>query len=96
MPEDNETQNPEESYTDKYKKNIACSYGYQIVCADDEFSKPYKTYLGIDAVYNFVKSMIKRSKYCSEMMKKHFNKELTMTKEGNKDLCLEIVISMLN
>ena len=23
------------------------------VCADDKFSKPFKTYLGEDAVYNF-------------------------------------------
>ena len=30
--------------------------------------------------------MIKESKYCSEVMKKHFNKELVMTKEDNKVL----------
>ena len=29
--------------------------------------------------------MIEGSKYCSNVMKKHFNKELVMTKEGNKD-----------
>ena len=29
--------------------------------------------------------MIKESKYCSEVMKKHFNKELVMTEEDNKD-----------
>ena len=30
--------------------------------------------------------MIKESKYCSEVMKKHFNKELVLTKEDNKVL----------
>ena len=30
-------------------------------------------------------SMIEESKYCSGMMKKHFNKELAMTKKGNED-----------
>ena len=30
--------------------------------------------------------MIKESNYCSDVMKKHFNKELVMTKEDNKDL----------
>ena len=30
---------------------IACSYGYRIVCVDDRFSKPFKTYLGEDSVY---------------------------------------------
>ena len=29
--------------------------------------------------------MIEESKYCSGMMKKHFNKELAMTKKGNED-----------
>ena len=29
--------------------------------------------------------MIKESNYCSEVMKKHFNKELAMTKENNED-----------
>ena len=44
--EDNEKQNPEESYTKKYQKHIACSYSYKIVCVDDKFSQSFKTYLG--------------------------------------------------
>ena len=28
--------------------------------------------------------MIEENKYCSDVMKKHFNKELAITKEGNK------------
>ena len=32
------------------KKHIACSYGYKLVCVDDEFSKPFKTYIGEDTV----------------------------------------------
>ena len=62
---------------------IACSYGYKLGCVDDKFSKPFKTYLGTDAVYNFVNNMIKESKYCSEVIKKHFSKKLVMTKEDN-------------
>ena len=34
---------------------------------------------------NFINSMIEESKYCRELMKKHFNKELMMTKEDNED-----------
>ena len=41
--------------------------------------------LGEDAVYNFIRSMIEESKYCSNVMKKHFNKELVMTKEDNEE-----------
>ena len=85
MPEDNEKQNPEKSYTNKCRKHIACGYGYKFVCIDDKFSKPFKTYLGKAAVYNFINSMIEESKYCSEVMKKYFNKELVITKEDNED-----------
>ena len=31
-------QNPEASYTKKYKKDIACSYGYKLVCVNGSFS----------------------------------------------------------
>ena len=41
--------------------------------------------LGEDAVYKFINSMIKESKYCSDVMKKHFNKELVMTKKDDED-----------
>ena len=74
VPEDNGRQNPKESYMDKYQKHIACSFGYKLICVDDKLSKPFKIYSGKDAVYNFINSMIEESKYCSEVMKKHFNK----------------------
>ena len=86
VPEDNRTQNPEESYMNKYQKYIACSYGYKLVCVDDKFSKPFKTYLGKDAVYNFIKNKIEERKYYSDVMKKYFHKELVMTKEDLLDL----------
>ena len=45
VPENNNgKQNPEGSYTNKYQKHIACSYGYKLVYVDDKFSKPFKTY----------------------------------------------------
>ena len=85
VPEDNGKQNPNESHISKYQNYIASSYGYKLVCIHNKFSKPLKSYLGKDAVYNFISSMIKESKYCSDVMKKHFNKELVMTKEDNED-----------
>ena len=76
MSENNGKQNPEESYTNKCQKHIACSCGYKLVCVDDKFDKPFKTYLGKDAVYNFINSMIKESKYCSEVIKNILAKNL--------------------
>ena len=85
VPKNNGKQNPNESYTNKYQNDIACSYGYKLVCIDDKLSKPFKIYLGKDTVYNLINSMIKESKYCNEVMEKHSNKELVMSKEDNED-----------
>ena len=82
--EDNGKQNPNKSSTNKYQKHVACScYGHKLICNYDKFSKPLKSYLGEDAVYNLLAVMIKESKYCSDVMKTNFNKELVMTKENN-------------
>ena len=43
VPKNNGNQNPEESYTNKYQKHVACSYGYKLICVDDKFSKLFKT-----------------------------------------------------
>ena len=85
VPEDNGKKNPNESFTNRYQNHFACSYGYKLVCVDDKFSKPFKSYLGRNTVYNSISSMIEESKYCSDVMEKHFNKELAMTKENNED-----------
>ena len=63
MPEDNGNENLNESYNNKYQKHVACSYGYKLVCVDDKFSKPLKSYLGQDSVCNSVSSMIEESEY---------------------------------
>ena len=54
------------------------------MCIDDKFSKPFKAYLGEDAIYNLIKSTMEESKYCSDVVKKYFKKELVKTKEDNK------------
>ena len=50
--------------------NIVFSYDYKLVCVDDKFTKLFKTYLGEDAIYNFINSMIEENKYCSDVIKK--------------------------
>ena len=85
VPEDNRKQILDESYKNKYQKHIACGYGYKLVQVDDKFSKPFKSYLGEDAVYNFINSLVEESKCCSDLMKKHFNKKLVMTKEDDEN-----------
>ena len=45
VPKDNGKQSPNECHTNKYQIHVACSYGYKLVCVDDKFSKPFKSYL---------------------------------------------------
>ena len=85
VPEDGGKQSPEKSYTNKYQNHVACSYIYKLVCIDDNFSKPLKSYLGKVVVYSFINSMIEESKFCTKIMKKHANKELAKTKINDKD-----------
>ena len=59
-------------------------YQKYIVGVGDKFSKPFKTYLGKDVVHNFINDKIEESKYYIDVMKKHFNKKLVMTKEDNE------------
>ena len=38
VPEDNKKQNPDESYTKKYKKHVSCIYGFKLIRVDHKFS----------------------------------------------------------
>ena len=76
--ENNRKQNPDESCMNKYQKHVSCSYVSYI-------NNCFKSYIGEDAVNHFVNSMIKESKYHTDIMKKHFKKELVMTKKGDED-----------
>ena len=49
-PKHNGKQNPDELYTNKYKRYDIRSYGYKLVCVNHKFSKYFKSYLGEDAV----------------------------------------------
>ena len=92
-------QNPNESYTSKYQEHVAFSHDYKLLCADDKFNKPFKSYLGEDVVCNFKESMVKESKCCSEVTKKHCKKKLVITKNDKDDfkmmLKLEIIVISL-
>ena len=66
VPEDNEKQNPDESYRNKFQKYITCGYSYKIVCNDYKFSNPFKSYLNQASIFNLINCMVQKSHYCSE------------------------------
>ena len=85
VPKHSKNQNSDDSYANKYQKHVACIYDYGLVCVDDTFGQRLKSYLGEDALYYFINTMIKQSEYCTNIMKKYFNQELLMTKKDNED-----------
>ena len=50
VPGDTRKQNPKALYTEKYQKDIVCSYGYKLVCVYNRFRKPFKAYLDKEGV----------------------------------------------
>ena len=70
VPEDNRKQNPDEFYSNKHQKYIACSYSNQLACVDNKFKSDE------DAVYSSSNSILEESKYYSDVIKKHLIRNL--------------------
>ena len=67
--------------TKKYKDHVPCSFAYKVVCIDNKFSRPIVVYRGENSAYEFINAIFKKYKYCKQIMKKHFNKNLIMSEE---------------
>ena len=74
----------EGTYTKKYHEHVPCSYAYKVVCIDDRFSKSIVVFRGKNAAYEFIKAILKEYQYCKKVMNKHFNKNLIMSEEEEK------------
>ena len=85
VPENNGKQNLDESHIDKQQNHVGFRVDYKLECVDDNFSKSFKSYLGQDDVNELIINVIKKSKYCSKVIKKHFNKELVIIKENDEN-----------
>ena len=77
--------NSDKSYTESYQSHVDCGYGYKVVCHDDKYSKPAQIHRGEKSVYKFMEKMLEEVKYCNKIKKKHFNKDMIMTKKDIKD-----------
>ena len=65
----------------KYQDHVPCSFDYKVVCIDDRFSKPIVVFRGGNAAYEFVNGILDKYDYCKKVMKKHFNKNLILSKK---------------
>ena len=50
----------------KYHEHVPCSYAYKVVCVDDKYSKSIVVYRGVNAAYEFIRSTLKKHKYCKK------------------------------
>ena len=73
-------------YTRKYQNHVPCSFAYNVVCIDNKFSKDVVLYRGKNAVLKFIMSILKEYDYYRSVLKKHFNKNLVITAEKNKEI----------
>ena len=73
------------SYTEKYQKHTACSFGYKVVCYyDQKYSRDLVFYRGEDCIQKFMKCMFEEVKNCQSIIRDNFNKPLKMTDEDEK------------
>ena len=85
-----EKTNSNESYTEKFQLHTDCGSSYKVVCCyDDKYTKDISIYRGEKAVYKFLEQMLKEVDYCKGIMKKEFNKPLTMTADEELSFKLE-------
>ena len=80
----NDSINENSSYTKKYQSHIPCGFGYKLICIDNKFSKDIIVYRGKDCINKFITMILKEYEYFSNLIKKHFNKNLVMIKEEEK------------
>ena len=73
------------SYTEKYQKHTACSFGYKVVCHyDEKYSSDVVIYRGEDCIEKFMKCMFEEVKNCQRIIRENFNKPLIMTGENEE------------
>ena len=70
------------SYTEKYQKHTACSFGYKVVCYyDEKYSGDVVTCI---CIQKFMKCMFEEVKNCQSIIRDNFNKPLKMTNEDEE------------
>ena len=69
------------SYNKKYQSHIPCGFGYKVICIDNRFSKDIVIFRAKECISKSITMILKEYEYCSNIMKKHFNKNLVMTLE---------------
>ena len=63
---------------------MPCSFTYKLACIEYKFTKPIVAFRGENAAYEIIEAILKEYEYCRKVMKKHFNRNLIMSEEGEQ------------
>ena len=70
----------DESYTNRYQTHHACSFGLKTVCHyHDFYSGEYTSYVGRDAAYVFLETVLREAKRCKLTVNYEFKKNMVIT-----------------
>ena len=61
--------------------HVPCGFGYKVVCIDDRFTKDVVIYRERGCVDKFIHAILDEFKYCKNVIKNHFNKNLVISME---------------
>jgi Recombination endonuclease VII len=82
----NEKKNDKKSYTLKTHEHKTCSYGYKVVCHEnDKYSKPFKMYRGKDAIYKFFEDLFEEEKQIDQYMREFEKTKTILTKDDKNE-----------
>ena len=84
-----------------YQNYVPCGYSYKLACVDDKFTKNAVVYRGKDCVKYFINQMLTTYEHCMKIKKRHFNKNLVMSKKDERkfrasDKCWICVYYLMN
>ena len=65
---------------------LAAVLDCKLLRIEDQFSKSFKSCLSQDGVHKFITNMVTENKNSSNVIKQHFNKELTMIKKDDENV----------
>ncbi len=74
------------SYTTKTQKHECCSFGYKIVCRDNnKYSKPYKSFRGKDAISKFFEALLEDEKEILKHMQEFKRPDIKWKNSSQKE-----------
>ena len=79
-------------YTKVYQNHVPSSIGAKLVCIDNRFTLPTKSFTGSDSTKEFIQKIFTQQKRINQIINQHFNKKLKISTKfennyQNSEIC---------